>query len=193
MKEESKSPITYVTVFQASEKWKIHQAKIIKLCEDGKIEGAAKLEDKWIIPSDSEKPIIPTSTTLARPVIAKNKIQETVIDNVEKGHNFHTREIVVDGKTFIVSSIFQKQGATPEEKMAGHIVRRMEEFEGLKLSAKDYDELIKEIRAISSANSNTFEKYIEHYKTLFQQYGFSSEDVEVLLERKSLDYEEFRL
>ena len=193
MKEDVKSPIEYITVFQASEKWKIHQAKIVKLCEDGKIDGAAKLDDKWIIPSDAEKPIIPKSTTLVRPVVAKNKIQEAALEHIEKGENFHIREMVVDGRTFIVSSVFPKQGPTVDEGWARIVLNRLEESENIKFSLDERAELMKKLRKESAATNMTFDKYIGSYRKQIEEYGFSDEDIEVLLERKALDYEEFKL
>lgn len=191
--DENNTNITYITLFEASQKWEIHQSKIIKLCEDRKIKGAAKLSNKWIIPSETEKPIIETTTTLVRPVVAKNKVQETVLKHVEKGENFYTREIVIDNKTFIVSSIFPKQGRTVEETSAKLVLRKLEEFENIKLTKKEKTDFLANARKNSDAANMTFEKYIEIYRNEFKRYGFSDEDIAVLLERKALDYEDFEL
>lgn len=190
---ENKTPTLFMTIFQASEQWKIHQAKIIKLCEDGKIDGAAKLDDKWIIPSDTLKPIIVKSTTLSRKIVGKSKIQHVALEHIENGDNFYTREMVIDDRTFIVSSIFPKQGTTVEEAWAHIVLNRLEKSENIKFSLDERDEILKKLRKKSSAANMTFDKYIEYYRTLFQQYGFSDEDIEILLERKAFDYEEFKL
>ncbi|MCI1965766.1 MAG: helix-turn-helix domain-containing protein [Oscillospiraceae bacterium] len=184
---------TYMTVFEASEKWKMHQANIVKLCEDGLITGAAKLGDKWIIPKDAAKPIIPTTTSLSKPVKPKTDVQRAALEHIEKGENFYTREMVVEGKTFIVHSIFPKQGKTIEERWTSIVLNRLENLEGIKLNDKERKELMLKVRKSSSAANMTFDKYIEYYRKLFKDYGFSDEDIEVLLERKSQDYEDFIL
>lgn len=190
---ENKSENTYITVREASERWKIPQMRIAKLCEDGMIDGVAKLGDQWIIPSNSDKPIFEKATTLVRPVIAKNNIQRVAIEHIEKGNDFHVSETVIRGATYIVSGVFQKQGATVEEKVARCIAQELDASGKMKISVADSNKLMKEIRATSSANAVTFESYMAHYKKLFQEYGFTDEDIEVLLERKALDYEEFEL
>lgn len=184
---------TYMSISDASKNWAIPKHRIVKLCEDCLIDGVAKLGDDWIIPTDAQKPEIIINTTLSRPVKATTAVQKVALDHIEKGENFHTREIEIDGRIFIVSSVFPKQGCTPEEVFVSYLVSQLEKFDGLRLSASDHNDLMKEIRAISSANSNTLEKYIEHYRKLFKEYGFSDEDIEVLLERKSQDYEDFIL
>jgi len=120
-------------------------------------------------------------------------VQKDVLEHVEKGENFYTREMIVEGKTFIVSSIFPKQGKTVEERWTSLVLRRLEEYEGIKIGDKERKELMLKLRKNSSAAIMTFEKYIEYYGNLFKEYGFSYDDTEVLLERKSLDYEDFIL
>ena len=46
----------YMTIREASEKWKIGLRRINTLCNDGRIEGASKVGNVWVIPSDAEKP-----------------------------------------------------------------------------------------------------------------------------------------
>lgn len=46
----------YISVTQASEKWKIGVRRIRALCTDGRIDGAVKQGSIWMIPSNLDKP-----------------------------------------------------------------------------------------------------------------------------------------
>ena len=46
----------YMTIREASEKWSIGLRRINTLCNEGRIEGASKVGNVWVIPSDAEKP-----------------------------------------------------------------------------------------------------------------------------------------
>ena len=46
----------YMTIREASEKWKIGLRRINTLCNEGRIEGASKVGNVWVIPEDAEKP-----------------------------------------------------------------------------------------------------------------------------------------
>lgn len=47
----------YMTVKEASEKWRVTPRRIIYYCADGRIPGAIKMATIWLIPKDAEKPI----------------------------------------------------------------------------------------------------------------------------------------
>lgn len=47
----------YISIKEASEKWKISDSRIRVLCREGRIEGAAKIGRNWSIPSHAAKPI----------------------------------------------------------------------------------------------------------------------------------------
>jgi Fic family protein len=47
----------YISIKEASEKWKISDSRIRVLCREGRIEGAVKIGRNWSIPSRSAKPI----------------------------------------------------------------------------------------------------------------------------------------
>ena len=47
----------YISAKQASEKWNISQRQVLKLCEDGRVEGAEKLGYMWVIPEIAPKPV----------------------------------------------------------------------------------------------------------------------------------------
>ena len=46
----------YLSAKEIAEKWSISRRRVQILCEEGRIQGAFKLSDVWVIPKDSEKP-----------------------------------------------------------------------------------------------------------------------------------------
>ncbi len=46
----------FMTLKETSEKWGISSRRINTLCVEGRISGAQKLGNMWIIPADAEKP-----------------------------------------------------------------------------------------------------------------------------------------
>lgn len=46
----------YMTIKEASEKWGIGLRRINTLCNEGRIDGAFKIANVWVIPVDAEKP-----------------------------------------------------------------------------------------------------------------------------------------
>lgn len=46
----------YMTIKEASEKWGIGLRRINTLCNEGRIDGASKIANVWVIPVDAEKP-----------------------------------------------------------------------------------------------------------------------------------------
>ena len=49
--------IEYMTLKEAAEKWSISPQRINTLCLDGRIEGASKVGNLWLIPKDTLKPV----------------------------------------------------------------------------------------------------------------------------------------
>ena len=48
--------IEYLSTKEVAEKWNISRRRVQILCEEGRVEGAFKLSDVWIIPKNAEKP-----------------------------------------------------------------------------------------------------------------------------------------
>ena len=46
----------FMTLKETSEKWGIGSRRINALCVEGRIPGAQKLGNMWVIPADAEKP-----------------------------------------------------------------------------------------------------------------------------------------
>ena len=46
----------YMKVSDASVKWGISNRRIVRLCNEGRIDGAIKFGNTWAIPDDTEKP-----------------------------------------------------------------------------------------------------------------------------------------
>ena len=47
----------WITTKEASQLWDISTRRVQILCDSGRIEGAAKLSDIWVIPKGTPKPI----------------------------------------------------------------------------------------------------------------------------------------
>ena len=46
----------YISAKKTAENWNISRRRVQLLCEQGRIQGAFKLSDVWVIPEDAEKP-----------------------------------------------------------------------------------------------------------------------------------------
>ncbi len=46
----------YLSAKEVAEKWDITRRRVQVLCEEGRIQGAFKLSDVWVIPEDAVKP-----------------------------------------------------------------------------------------------------------------------------------------
>jgi len=192
MTEENKAfPQEYMSLAECGEKWKMALIKIEQLCEEGKVEGAAKLGKAWIIPIDAEKPII--KSCLSRPVIPKNKLQEAALEHIEAGESFTVDKIKEGDKTFIVSSVFPRQGPTLEELQLSFFTWAIEREMGISLPPEALKKLKAEARRESKAAKETFDDYVRINRENLKTYGFSEEDIEVLLEKIIADYEPFEL
>ncbi len=46
----------YLSVREVSEKWNISRRRIQILCAEGRIDGATRIGNMWVIPKNTEKP-----------------------------------------------------------------------------------------------------------------------------------------
>ncbi len=46
----------FITVKQISEEWNISTRRTLRLCEEGRIEGALKIAGIWLLPKGTKKP-----------------------------------------------------------------------------------------------------------------------------------------
>jgi len=46
----------YMSIKDASKKWRITPRRIQVLCSEGRVKGAHKIGNMWVIPKDAEKP-----------------------------------------------------------------------------------------------------------------------------------------
>ena len=46
----------YMTTKDFAAKWGITDRRILQYCNDGRIQGAVKMGNTWLIPKDAEKP-----------------------------------------------------------------------------------------------------------------------------------------
>lgn len=47
----------YISVQEAADKWGISKRRVQLLCSSCRIEGATKIGNMWLLPSNSEKPV----------------------------------------------------------------------------------------------------------------------------------------
>lgn len=47
----------YKTISENAEEWKLKFRTIQMMCAQGKLEGATKVGNVWVIPNDTEKPV----------------------------------------------------------------------------------------------------------------------------------------
>ena len=47
----------YITTKEAAEKWNISDRRVLQYCNVGRIKGAVKMGNTWLIPKRAEKPI----------------------------------------------------------------------------------------------------------------------------------------
>lgn len=48
--------IDFLTLKEVSDKWGISSRRINTLCSEGRINGATKIGNMWLVPQDAEKP-----------------------------------------------------------------------------------------------------------------------------------------
>lgn len=46
----------YITTKEAAEKWGISDRRVLQFCNEGRIDGAVKMGNTWLIPKSAEKP-----------------------------------------------------------------------------------------------------------------------------------------
>ena len=46
----------YLSAKEVADKWEITRRRVQVICEEGRIKGAFKLSDVWVIPEDAVKP-----------------------------------------------------------------------------------------------------------------------------------------
>jgi DNA-binding transcriptional regulator LsrR (DeoR family) len=67
----------YLSAKQLAEKWNISRRRVQILCEEGRIDGAYKVSEVWIIPEDAEKPV-------DRRKVAKKKMNKELDKSVSE-------------------------------------------------------------------------------------------------------------
>lgn len=53
---QGRCEMEYITAQEAADKWGISRRRVQVLCADGRIEGAIKMANLWLIPEEAEKP-----------------------------------------------------------------------------------------------------------------------------------------
>ena len=52
-----------ISIREMAERWKITERRVSTLCKNGKIAGAEKRGNRWMIPVDTQKPVDPRVKT----------------------------------------------------------------------------------------------------------------------------------
>jgi len=47
----------FISAKETAERWNVSRRRVQLLCEQGRIDGAYKISDVWVIPKDSIKPL----------------------------------------------------------------------------------------------------------------------------------------
>ena len=48
--------MNYLTAAEAADKWRISSRRVTKLCNEGRVKGAVRKSNVWLIPTKAEKP-----------------------------------------------------------------------------------------------------------------------------------------
>lgn len=67
----------YLSAKELAEMWNISRRRVQILCEEGRIDGAYKVSEVWIIPEDAEKPV-------DRRKVAKKKMNKELDKSVSE-------------------------------------------------------------------------------------------------------------
>lgn len=196
----------YETLEETAKKWRVSIERLIAACERGDVPDAALLNSEWIIPKDIQRPHIKNLPKAPKPptefvdvdgtLTAKTPIQEAVIHAIDKGDNLGwVSEHHIGNTTYIVSSVFKRQGITLGETIFNRVVRGLQEDGALPQhfnaeQRKGIDEARDEVRRNSSVFTMTKEEKMEAYRRMLEQYGFSPPEVTRLMRKIEADYEE---
>ena len=66
---------TYYSINEISQQWTLSSRRVQYLCSSGKIDGAIKVGNNWLIPKLSQKPANKTSSTLRNTFLVSDRKQ----------------------------------------------------------------------------------------------------------------------
>ena len=196
----------YETLEEAAKKWRVSLERLKYACEQGDVPGAALLSGEWIIPSDVNRPRIRTIPKPPKPAatyvdgkgetVLRTPVQEAVVRSIEKGENLGgVSEYKIGNTTYIVKSVFKRQGPTAEELAFDRAIRGLQD-EGAITSFPDAEmrktiaDERKEVRSKSPVFTMSKDEKMEHYRNMLIHYDFTQEEVERLMVKIEADYEE---
>jgi len=198
---------TFLSLAEAAKKWHISASRLQQACEEGSIEDAARLSGQWIIPSEAPRPKIkqapkgaaPTAQytdAMARTVTARTPVQAAVIRAVSSGQNLgFVTEHTIGKTTYIVSSIFPRQGRTLSEAFYQYLLHALQmdgqltQFPDRDAQTKE-DAFMKNLRRRDPVFTTTREEKMEAVRAKLEEYGFTAEEIEILMAKIEEDYEE---
>ena len=202
----SESAKTFDTLEATAKKWRVSIERLKAACERGDVPDAALLGEEWIIPIDTKRPRIKALPKVPQPVptyidkegnvVVRTSVQDAVSRAIENGENLGgVSEYKIGNTTYIVSSIFKRQGPTVEELMFDRVIQGLQK-EGLIAEFPNVEqrrvlaEIRNELRSKSSAFTANKKEKMEHYRNMLMRCGFTQEEVERLMKKIKADYEE---
>ncbi len=75
----------YISIREAAKKWELTERRITALCRDGRLVGAKKVHNQWLIPSGAEKPLDARTREYAEEKEVPVSAKSTVVSYTEEG------------------------------------------------------------------------------------------------------------
>lgn len=171
----------YMSLEAAAEKWHSNPWYIAKACDAGQIPSAAKMDGKWIIPADLERPQmhIPSEHPKPSPIQHGSKYKDMIYRMTMSGFpDFNVIEERIGGTTYYVSAGFDPTAReTLEEKLIRIALR---EYYTGKIPS-DVQAEVNKLREKARKKIPTDDQLREYYLAKFTEIGFSQEEITVLM------------
>ena len=186
--------LEYMTVEEATSKWKVRTERIILTCEHGGIKGAAKLSNQWIIPKGIPRPTIkkipPTPRKFFDGKGSRTHKQQAFIDTFRDDIvPLHVDEYRIGNTVFTVTSCSsKKQKRTAVGAVYSLALRGLEMQEGIHISVAEREELLNELRQKEIEKQISFSEYMDYLKAALIKMDFCDDDIAMLLEKYAEAY-----
>lgn len=182
-----------MTIDEAATLWKVRPERIIYTCECGKIEGAARLSDQWIIPTGIKRPKIkrlPTtseSSEEARP--QRTELQQMFIDafTIDSVPTQIIQHKVGKKIINIVCRHSNDDQYTSSEIGYAIIFGEMERA-GIPISDVERNEIFRCARQYHIHQQPTLTEYLDSMKEGLIEMDFCDEDIAMMLDQYATHY-----
>lgn len=113
--------MNYISVKDASIKFKISERRVQKLCEEGRIPGVTMLSGVWLIPENSEKPLDERTIQLQADYISLKDLCVSLSISEATGRNWLKLEKIIPQKTINHKPYFSKEYLTTVKETIGSL------------------------------------------------------------------------